>query len=69
MVKQEDRSSVRVYSDALILLFNNNNIKDVAIFLESGGYVLCLVIRNGKTEIIVCSLGSADMGDKDKNYV
>ena len=47
------KSGLKEYSKVLDLIFNNNLTEDVAIRFESGGYVLCLEIRNGKAEIIV----------------
>ena len=53
-VKNEnEKFGVKKYSDALDLIFTNNITKDMAIRFEAGGYILCLEIRNGKTEIIV----------------
>ena len=49
----EEKSGSEGYSDALDLIFINEPTEDVAIRFESGGYVLCLEIINGKAEIIV----------------
>lgn len=56
MVILKDDANIRKYSDALDFLFNNTEIKSVVIRFKSDGYVLCLEIRNGKTEIIVYKL-------------
>lgn len=53
MNQGKEESGIREYSEALDSLFNNSIREDVAIRFESDGYVLCLEIRNGKTEIIV----------------
>lgn len=53
MNREKEEFGIKEYSDALDSLFNNNLIEDVAIRFESGGYVLCLEIGNGRTEIIV----------------
>lgn len=47
------KSSIGEYSDALDLLFSNNITDDVVVRFESGGYVICLEIRSGKTEVVV----------------
>lgn len=53
MNQGKEESGIREYSETLDSLFNNSIREDVAIRFESDGYVLCLEIRNGKTEIIV----------------
>lgn len=53
MNQGKEESGIREYSEALDSLFNNSIREDVAIRFESDGHVLCLEIRNGKTEIIV----------------
>lgn len=45
--------NITEYSKVLDLLFNNDINDDVVIRFESDGYVLCLDIRNYKTEIII----------------
>jgi len=51
VVNVKKRSCIGEYSDALDLLFSNNITDDVVIRFESGGYVICLEIRSGKTEV------------------
>lgn len=53
MNEGKEESGIREYSEALDSLFNNSIRDDVAIRFESDGYILCLEIRNGKTEIMV----------------
>ena len=52
----KEKSVITEYSEALGLIFDNNLADGVAIRIESGGYVLCLEIRNGETEIIIYKL-------------
>lgn len=54
MVKEgKEVSGIKECSDALDLLFSINLREGVAIRFESGGYVLCLEIRGGMTEIVI----------------
>lgn len=53
---EKEESGVNEYSDAIDSLFDNNHADGVVIRFESDGYVLCVEIRNGKTEIIVYKL-------------
>lgn len=53
---ENEEFSIKEYSEAFDLIFNNILTDDVVIRFESDGYVLCLEIRNGNTEIIVYRL-------------
>lgn len=56
MSGDKDEFGIKEYSYALDLIFNNNLTDDVVIRFRSGGCVLCLEIRNGKTGITVYKL-------------
>lgn len=53
MKEEKEEFGIKEYSDTLDLIFDNNLTDDVVIRFESDGYVLCLEIRNRKTEIII----------------
>lgn len=53
MKTEKGKSGIKEYSKALDSLFDNNLVGGVVIRFESDGYVLCVKIRKGKTEIIV----------------
>lgn len=51
-------ASIGEYSEAPDSLFRNRITEGVVIRFESDGYVLCLEIRNGRTEILVLQVNA-----------
>jgi hypothetical protein len=54
--ERKEKTGIEEYSEALDSIFSNNLTAGVVIHFESGGYALCVEIKNGKTEIIFYKL-------------